>query len=337
LWATSHGSEIVLAAAAVEVVLVNTAYRDGQASEVPVTLRWAGSVAALSLPVLVAISGYGLALRVGHRGWTETRIMGLTCVVVSGCYAAGYAWAAIAGRPWLKRLEQTNIAVALVILLAIVALTTFADPARLSVADQVSRLETGRLGPDEFDFRYLRFDTARYGLEALDRLKNAAGPNTEAIKRGAERALALSTPYAATPPTTAEIAGMAVFPPGQTLPLSFVREDWNAFSRHDLLPICLFDATFKCEAFITVGSAGDAVIIVYELAGAKRGVALQQDARGAWRPIGTLSNAMRCDSVREALRIGKYSWVPALQMDLEAAGRHLTMTPPPTFEAPRCQ
>jgi hypothetical protein len=337
LWRTSHGSEIVLSAAAVLVVLINTAYRDGEEGERPILLRWAGSAAAFCLPVLVAISAYGLSLRVGQRGWDANRIVGAACLMVAGCYAAGYVWAAVATRPWLKRLEATNVSTSCAILALIVALTTpIADPARLAVRDQVARLESGRMNPDQFDFGYLRFHTARYGREALERLKAATGPNAEAIRKDAERALALSAPYAATPPTTAEIAAMAVFPPGKTLPQSFVREDWKAFAERYLLPTCLFNEAVKCEAFITDGGS-EAVIVVAELTGNKRGVALKQDASGAWRLIGTLSSAMRCDSVREALRTGRYTWVPSPQMDLVAAGQRLTIISPPTFSAPNCQ
>ena len=40
--------------------------------------------------------------------------------------------------------------------------TPIADPARLAVADQVRRLESGRVAPAQFDFTSLRFDGARY-------------------------------------------------------------------------------------------------------------------------------------------------------------------------------
>ncbi|EHN76789.1 hypothetical protein SMCF_3695, partial [Streptomyces coelicoflavus ZG0656] len=44
------------------------------------------------------------------------------------------------------------------------------DPARLSVADQVARLERGAVKPQDFDFDFLRFDSGKAGLAALDRL-----------------------------------------------------------------------------------------------------------------------------------------------------------------------
>lgn len=339
LWRTSHGSAIVLGAAAVLVVLINAAYGEGDARARPALLRWAGTAASLCLPVLVAISAYGLALRVGQRGWTDERIVGAAWLVVTGCYAAGYAWAALASRPWLQHLEATNVFAAFVILAAIVALTTaIADPARLSVGDQVARLEAGRVSPERFDFTYLRFRTGRYGRAALERLKTARGPNAAAIRQYAERALALPTPYTpAPPPNAAEIAGMAVFPKGQTLPRSFARQNWNADPQRYLLPACLIDVAVKCEAFVTrVG--GGAAIVVAELSGIRRGVVLQQDAGGAWRPIGTLPyGAMRCASTRDALRAGQYHWVPPAQQDLEAAGQHLIITPVPPVKAPSCQ
>jgi hypothetical protein len=330
LWRTSHGSEIVLASVAVLIVLVNTAYRDGSENARPALLHWAGSAASLCLPLLVAISAYGLALRVGQRGWSSYRIVGVAWLVVAGCYAAGYAWAAIASRPWLwlKQLETTNLVAACAIVAAVVALTTpIADPDRLAIGAQTARLELGRVSPDQFDFNYLRFDSGRYGLEALERLKTFKGPNAEAIEQHAKQALVLTQPYAPAPPSPVDLAGMAVFPSGQMLPQSLVRQNWTGYPARYLLPACLFDASVKCEAFVTGGGGRGAQILLAELTGARRGVVLQQDGGGAWRPIGTLSGAMRCESVRDALRAGDYSWVPSLQQDIEAAGQRLTIAP----------
>ncbi len=325
LWRTSHGSQIVLTAAAVLVILVNTAYRDGEAGA-PVVLRWAGRAASLCLPVLVAISAYGLALRVGQRGWTETRILGLVCVIVGGCYALGYAWAAVASRPWLNALKPTNIVAAGVIIVAIAVLTTVADPARLAVNDQIARLEAGRIDPKEFDFKYLRFDAARYGRDALDRLKNATGPNAEQIKQQAERALALTSPYASLPPTKVQLTAMPVFPAGQTLPESFARQDWSKYPQRDWLPACLADATNPCEAFITA-TDGRQIIIIASLKWRHDAAAFELSADGTWQSLGKLSGAITCESVRQALRKGEFRWVAPKQMDLEVTNLRLTVNP----------
>jgi hypothetical protein len=202
----------------------------------------------------------------------------------------------------------------------------------------MARLESGLVSPDQFDFNYLRFRSGRYGLAALERLKTVKGPNAEAIKQDAEQALALTQPYALpTPPSSADLAGMAVFPAGQALPQSLARQNWTIFPERYLLPACLFDAKVKCEAFVTGGGGGGAQIVVAELTGNRRGVVFHQDGRGAWRPIGTLSGAMRCERVRDAFRAGSYSWVPSLQQDLEAAGERLTIVPLPGSISASCR
>ena len=274
-------------------------------------------------------------MRVEHRGWTNYRVVGAACLIVAGCVALGYAWAALASRPWLKRLEATNLVAAALLLLAIIALTTpIADPGRLSVNDQMARLQSGRVIPAEFDFSYLRFDTGRYGREALERLKGADGPNADAIRQSAERALALTNRHASrTVPIAPDLAGMTVFPAGQVLPQSFTQQNWSASGSSPRVPRCLVDAAMRCEAFVTEGNGG-VVIIVVELTGAKTGVLFQLDAGAVWQPIGTLSNEVRCESVRQALRAGEYRWVAPRHMELEAAGQRLTITLP--WRAPIC-
>jgi hypothetical protein len=331
LWHTSHGSELLLTAAGALVVLVNTAYRDGVSSPLPAVLRWSGSAAALCLPLLVAIAAYGLYLRIGQHGWSGYRVVGAAWLAVTGCYAAGYAWAAVAGRPWLKSLEATNILAAFVILAAIVALSTaIADPDRLAVGDQVARLESGRVGPDKFDFAYLRFHSGRYGLAALARLKSAAGPNAAAIRSRAEQVLAQKAEYGPSPPAQpAQIAAMPVYPPGEKLPPSLAAQNWRAWQQSWLLPQCLLFARIKCEAFVARDAAGGPIILILEPGMYGHGVAVRQGADGVWRPVGTFFNTIGCDSIEKALRAGQYSWVPPLQLDLQVAGRRLAVTPAP--------
>jgi hypothetical protein len=337
LWRTSHGSQIVLSAAAVLVILVNTAYRDGTPDALPRVLRWSGSAAALCLPLLVAISAYGLALRIEQRGWTEIRIIAVSCAAIGGCYAIGYAWAAVASRPWLRRLEGTNVATACVIVLVIATLTTIADPARLAVIDQVARLEAGRISPSEFDFKYFRFDAARYGLDALDRLRNATGPNAETIKQLAEQAIALKSRYGSKPPSQTQLSGMPVFPPGQTLPQSFLQQHWNDYSDRSSLPTCLYNAADPCEGFLTTDPNGRQVIVLAAQKSRASAAAFALDAAGTWQLLGSLSGAIRCDNVRRGLRAGEYRWVAPQQMDLEIAGQRLTIRPARWWASPTCQ
>jgi hypothetical protein len=192
LWSTRRATAVLLTAAAALVFLVNAAYQDGHSEQPVRVLRYAGSLAAILLLPLVGIAGYGLALRVGQYGWTPERIIALACAVVAACYTFGYGLSVLASGPWLKWLEITNVFTAFVILAVILALfSPIADPARISVADQVARLEAGKVSPDAFDFAFLRFTSGRFGLDALKQLKDKQdGPDASRIAERTSTALA---------------------------------------------------------------------------------------------------------------------------------------------------
>ena len=54
------------------------------------------------------------------------------------------------------------------------------DPLRLSAEDQVSRLKSGEIRPQDFDYAYLA-SLGRYGREKLDGLNTARGILTEKL------------------------------------------------------------------------------------------------------------------------------------------------------------
>lgn len=187
LWDTGSATALVLSAAAALIILINTAYQDGLADNLPpLVLRIAVRVAGVLLTPLMAIAVWGLALRIGQHGLTPDRIIATACTVVGIAYAAGYGFAAL--QPfwrrgdWMRPLEPTNVATAILSVGVILALfSPLADPARLSVADQTARLARGAVAPDKFDFHFLRFESGRAGEAALARL--AASSNADIATR----------------------------------------------------------------------------------------------------------------------------------------------------------
>lgn len=183
LWETGSATALVLSAAAALIILINTAYQDGRADNLPpLVLRVAVRVAAVLLTPLVIIAFWGLALRIGQYGLTPDRIIASACAVVGAAYAAGYGFAALSpfwrkGAVWMQPLERTNVGTAVLEIAVILALfSPLADPARLSVADQVARLERGAVKPDQFDYRFLRFQSGKAGEAALERLTRSTDP-----------------------------------------------------------------------------------------------------------------------------------------------------------------
>jgi len=338
LWGTRFATALLLTAAAALVFLVNATYQDGAAEHAPPRLlRHAGSLAALTLVPLVAIAAYALALRIIQHGWTSDRIIAAACFVVGACYALGYAWAVLRPGPWLARIAACNIVTAFVVLGVLLALfTPIADPARLAVASQVARLEAGTIAPDKFDFAYLRFDGARYGKAALEKLKTVEqGAQASEIRRRALAALELKNRWeqqqiAPTPQQLA--ANLTVYPVGRMLPESFLTQSWAAVA--PAAPSCLLsaNATLKCEA-IVIDIDGDGIdeILVLE---PWRAVVMAEDGQGGWRVAGQLDGPIHCEPVRAALRAGRFEAMPPRWRDLQVDGLHLRFVGTP--ENARC-
>jgi hypothetical protein len=186
LWDEGYGTGLMLSAAAALIILINAAYQDGEPDGAPpAVLQWAARIAGVLLVPLIGLALWGIALRIGQHGLTPERIIAAACVLVGAVHAVGYAIAAVKPGPWMGPLERTNIIGGVVAVAAILALfTPLADPARLSVADQIRRLETGRVSAEDFDYAFLRFDAGRSGREALDRL--AASEDAEVARRAGE-------------------------------------------------------------------------------------------------------------------------------------------------------
>ena len=322
LWKTKAAANVLLSAAAALILLLNAAYHDGTPERRPaLVLRWAGRGAALLIAPMVAIAAYGIALRVGQHGWTPQRIIASACALVGACYALGYVVAAVKPGAWLKPLERTNITTALAILGVIVVLfTPIADPARISVADQVQRLTAGRTRPDQFDFQFLKFGGQRFGRDALLRLKVwKTGPNAALIAEKAVDAMRVDYSGEQPPATPKELAErLKVFPAGRTLPPSFLAEDWSA---RGFGGPCI-GGQEDCDAFFAEldGDGVDEVL----LADDSSLWAFKATPDGHWRVLGSI---VPMDAkVRQALRAGAFKTVPSPWKDMEAGQRRLRLS-----------
>ena len=329
LWNTRRATTVLLAAAAALILLVNAAYQDG-APERPVAriLRYAGLATAGALTILVTIAAYAVVLRIAQYGWTPERIIAVACIVVAACYALGYALAAAATRPWLKGIEVTNIFAAFVILGVMLALfSPIADPARISTADQVARLELGEVSPDKFDFVFLRFRSGKFGHEALERLRTKQdGPDAAMIAEKANTVLAAKSAFefaqqgdrATLRDRAANIA--VIFPKGEALPDGFLRRDWNAMPQPGRFPRCLTARTrANCEAvMLDIDGDGKAEILLFS-----RPMALAfKETGGTWNLLGNVENA-DCKGVIEALRDGKFEFAAPETNEIKVAGQRL--------------
>lgn len=319
LWDTGHATALVLSAAAVLIVLLNAAYQDGEDERTPTVLKWAGRVTALTIAPLVAVAAYGLWLRIGQYGLTPERVVAAACVLVGAFHAVGYAIAAVKPGPWLKPLESTNVATAFVALAVLIALLTpVADPARIAVADQVRRLESGKIAPDKFDYGFLRFDGAKWGRAELERMKaDTTGPNAKLISEKAAEALKLEHRYERdqVAPPAFNPAKVTVWPKGRALPDSFVKQAWD---RKDGFSPCV-QGESDCDAFFA-DLDGDGTEEILLSPGYQ--VAVYRLADGRWSKIGDL-RAGGCKGVLEGLKAGNFKTAEPRWKDLEVAGVRL--------------
>jgi hypothetical protein len=332
LWATRRAASILLIAAAVLIFLVNAAYQDGRAESRPVAaLRYAGVIAAIVLLPLVALASYAVLLRVRQYGWTPERIGAVACIVVAACYGVGYVVAAARSGLNLRELETTNLVTSLVIVSVILLLRSpLADPARISVMDQVGRLETGRIPPEKFDFAFLRFRSGRFGMEALHQLAVAAsGPDADVVKERAGDALLAKSAFdikPGAPRLTPQLLAdniTVIRPSGASLPESFLAQDWKAFPRRWQLPRCLIAAA-KCDAvMVDLDGDGQPEILLFNQPGTA--AAFKAEADNSWKLLGTISNTF-CRGVQEALRAGQFELVEPGLKDIEVAGQRLHVT-----------
>lgn len=336
LWATRSATSVLLGAAALLIVLINAAYQDGM-PEVAVARVIQGGVrfAAVLLVPIVAIAVYALALRVGDYGWTTSRIVAASCLIVASIYAAGYAWAAL-GSGRLGVISSTNIANAFVVVAMLLLLfSPLGDPARLAVANQVARLESGKVPADKFDFAYLRFEGERYGQAALENLRvNYQGKDAQAVRARIADAQKSRWPK----PHPEELMGRPapirmsakarVWPKGSQLPASFLQTDLNLLSGSPY-PACLRGEQGECDiVLLDLTSDGKPEIVMLGALPDPSVVVVHEAEPGQWRAVGTLPSSLAaCPSLRGALIEGRYKLAPPGISELDIGGTRLAVRP----------
>ncbi len=335
LWQTRHATAVLLASCAVLVVLVNAAFQAGDAAAgLARIVRLAARVACFLLPPLALLGVYALGLRVADYGWTPDRVIAAACLVVALFYAAGYLRAAVRrGGPWLDGLRQVNIASAFLALAVSLAMfTPVADPARISVADQVARLARGTTPAEKFDYGFLRYHGARYGMEALQALAaRGAGPKADAVRiraanalneRYEDRAAARSPAPAGGPPS------LRVWPQGAQLPAGFLEQDWMKTWQPYPPPGCMRGNGTRCDAIVLDGD-GDGrpdVLLLGEESG--DGAALLSKRNGKWQVIGRPPMWLAgCQGLQERLRTGQFKLPTTALRDIEIDGQRIVLLP----------
>lgn len=344
LWATKSATAVLLAAAAMLVILINSAFQNGEvSSSIARVVRFSVKLAALALLPIVAIAIYSLGLRVNEYGWTTDRIIAAACLLVASGYAGGYARAAFQKSTWMRAIAPTNVATAYLVLLVLLALfSPISDPARISVNHQVSRLQAGQTAANEFDFEYLRFEGVRFGRETLERLKNETrSADAATIREKAQRAIALkhpSRPHEAHASASDIVANITFWPKQERLPDTFAAQKWSSYKRPWELPMCLRQPRATCDAFaIDMTGEGKNEILLLPAEKFMPGVVLAEEEDGSWSLFGTLPRELSaCESFRQKMIAGEYRLQPARVRDLELGGHRIEIQRHQADSAVKC-
>ncbi|QRE77530.1 DUF4153 domain-containing protein [Methylobacterium aquaticum] len=346
LWATRRAAALLLASTALLIVIVNAAYGDGLTPEaLSPLLRRTVRLAGLLLAPLIGLALMALVLRVEQHGLTPVRVWGLAACAVGAVYALGYGWGALRARPWMAALGTTNLigAVATVLVLLLL-LSPVADPARLSTADQMARLESGRVRPESIDFTAFRFRFARYGREALDRLAASTDPVVADLAREARSKGMLRGNEG--PPRGPAFAGATIAPPGASLPAGFREQDWPRDTPRWRPSACLSSARPCLLLVIDLDGDGTPEVLVFaDPSSATSGSislpeadVFQRRDDGVWHQVGTLSlpfDRAESERARAAIRAGEAAPIKPVLPDLAVDGRRLLFRPSDLGTGPR--
>ena len=116
---------------------------------------------------------YATGLRIAQYGWTPQRMWAVLTIGVTLVASVCYSLSVIDKRPeWLPHITQFNKPLSLLVVLLVIAVNSpLLDPYRISVNNQIARLDEGKTQAKDLDLSMLRFDTGRRGNEALKDLQ----------------------------------------------------------------------------------------------------------------------------------------------------------------------
>ena len=204
LWAkTTATTPILLSAVAGAFLLANAVIGNRPEEETGgVAMRLSAAALAAVMAPLAVVAAISTWLRIDQYGFTPERLWAATFVLVVLALSFAYLWTVVRGRlGWAARARPMNVRLALGIsVLALVLAMPLINFGAISTRDQIARLESGRVTPEEFDWAALRFDFGPAGRRALERIRKS-GP-TE-LRAFAATALASEDRWAVAAPAEA--------------------------------------------------------------------------------------------------------------------------------------
>ncbi|MXP10210.1 DUF4153 domain-containing protein [Pseudoblastomonas halimionae] len=191
LWdATDSATPILLAIAAGSFLLVNAVIRDDAAGMTPSpVLQVAARILALGVLPLTVFAAISMGVRIDQYGLTPERLWGLAAAVVAVAYGTAYFVDVVRGWKggWSALLRGSNLKLAVgTAVYALVLALPILNFGSLSTANQVARLESGAVPPQEFDFDALKWDFGEPGREALAGLAESSETRIATLAKQAQ-------------------------------------------------------------------------------------------------------------------------------------------------------
>lgn len=172
---------LTMVAGGISLVSIAVDQADGEATDSPLLRRSAEGMALL-LPLVAGLALWAIWLRVADRGWSPDRVFVVLVAGIGVAYGLVYAQAVLRRGPWMERIRQGNIRMALVVIaLAALWLTPVLNAERISAQDQLARFTAGTTPVEALDLDALR-RWGKPGAEVMALLEaRAKEPGQEAL------------------------------------------------------------------------------------------------------------------------------------------------------------
>jgi Domain of unknown function (DUF4153) len=338
------GAVWLLWLAAVMVLLLNAAYRDGRV--VQPYPGWVAKALRCVVPFMVVVSLtalYALSIRTKVYGLTVERFWALVVAAMALLYSIGYSTSVLNGCAWLGNIARVNV-IGAVVLVAILgaSLTPVLSPYRLSADSQYHRIERMGLaalegGPqygwESSPLKYLRYGAGGYGLARLENLsKGNTGVDADAIRQAAVKMLAEKNQWESSSEidVAAQLEKLPIFPAGRVLDKALI--DAIKSSRNDSAYRFYFDQPTNKDVgiFIDLNRDGsDEFVLLRPM----NGLLFAKDDHGGWVRAGHLvqvrpqASRALSESFLHEMEQGNYKSEPSQWNELSVGGHNFRVNP----------
>ena len=180
LWNETKATTPILLACILAALLLTNAVIGNAEEEEPKSpiLAWGAMALGAAMLPLAIVAAISMSKRIGQYGFSPDRLWAAIVVGVAVLVAAAYLFALIRGRwNWAPLLRRANVMIAAgICILAFVLALPIIDFGAVSARDQVARLNAGRIAPEKFDWRAMRFDFGSVRPGSTEELARTGAP-----------------------------------------------------------------------------------------------------------------------------------------------------------------